>query len=143
MVVLGGCRSSCDARRLPDDPSAALDRQFLQNLVDAPPAAPESAAEADATPKVALGRLRLNFGLPLPELVDGHWHHVRLRLSNELGLFSAEAFGAEAACAVAYMSQYFYPLDSDKKESMVNMPYVLVVVFISVIVIKIFCIFCI
>ena len=88
------------ARRLLDDPSAALDRQFLQNLVDAPPAAPESAAEADATPKVALGRLRLNFGLPLPELVDGHWHHVRLRLSNELGLFSAETFGAQAACTV-------------------------------------------
>ena len=37
---------------------------------------------------------------PLPELVDGHWHHVRLRLSNELGLFSAETFGAQAACTV-------------------------------------------
>jgi len=101
LELLGRDREAAElARRLLDAPELAADRKFLQKMVDAPLAAPESAAEADATPKVAIGRLRLNFGLPLPDLVAGRWHHVRLRLSNELGLFSAEAFGAQAACAV-------------------------------------------
>ena len=76
------------ARRLLDAPSAA--RIETLRVVDVPPAAPESAAEAAATPRL-LGRLRLNFGLPLlprcPALAP------RAAARQPARLFSAEAFG--------------------------------------------------